>query len=491
MLRTSIRRLAAVVAVAMCLPAAGLSARPPVTVDEYRAAASKSASQTYPDRIVETYNLTRVLDPELSAAKRTESLKVIAAIGSPRESTRKQLSSLLGKASTPEPLREGLSRLLLGTGSSDVAVHVEEVKPAVASNPPAREPVLKYLDRRSDEGTLEELVKLWAAEPVPSPADEKYKSAIEKKSGKRWAQAVLDAINDPGFSARGSAIDVLAPRVDRDELREAVLRQRPKTAAMRAMKTFATAFNYVPASRAELIACDYLLQARQPYMADASAMYQKWQRADGYRFNVCDFHLLSRLQRDPLRKDLSRKDLSMDVLRGTLRRRHVTAGVVSTLAVKTDDFSRQVEKLSMADLWNLYLLEEMFRRPRVRMALKILAERDRADTDKARGGLIVYESGQAEARLYKPPADAGSDRYFVPSKLMEVHGRDALVRFICHFARAQNAGRAGPTSQELQDAQVGNYYGLVLTSVGEDAFCAHYYTPDGLVVSLGKFSYGR
>ena len=41
--------------------------------------------------------------------------------------------------------------------------------------------------------------------------------------------------------------------------------------------------------------------------------------------------------------------------------------------------------------------------------------------------------------------------------------------------------------EELADANVYDYYGLILTRVDENSFCGHYYTPEGLVISLGKY----
>ena len=64
-----------------------------------------------------------------------------------------------------------------------------------------------------------------------------------------------------------------------------------------------------------------------------------------------------------------------------------------------------------------------------------------------------------------------------------------MCRFNCHFEKADNTKRAGPGPEEIRDAMLRNYYGLIITSVNEKVFCAHYYNPDGLVVSMGTFRF--
>ena len=51
-------------------------------------------------------------------------------------------------------------------------------------------------------------------------------------------------------------------------------------------------------------------------------------------------------------------------------------------------------------------------------------------------------------------------------------------------------GPARPPESSL-DARKGNYYLLVLTTLEEGSFCAHYANPDGVVVSLGQFPLAR
>ena len=68
--------------------------------------------------------------------------------------------------------------------------------------------------------------------------------------------------------------------------------------------------------------------------------------------------------------------------------------------------------------------------------------------------------------------------------------RRALCRFVAHFEKVNNAERTGPTVEELLDAKTNNYYGLTFTTLDENRFSAHYFTPSGIVISLGKFPFG-
>jgi hypothetical protein len=224
-------------------------------------------------------------------------------------------------------------------------------------------------------------------------------------------------------------------------------------------------------------------------LPDASRLSLDWTKSYGYNFDIRDFHLLSRLARDPLRNNLKRTQIVLEIGQAFKTRKHVkhTPAVTGGADYK-ESFWLQVDKLTMADLWNLYLINEMLSRPLVQSSLRLMADGDLADAKSAWGGLVFYLNGQAEANLYPPDPDAGiDDRVYQPTKRLILDGRDSLCRFIGHFEQENNASRAGPTTEELADANVYDYYGLILTRVDRNTFCAHYYTPNGLVVSLGKF----
>ena len=66
-----------------------------------------------------------------------------------------------------------------------------------------------------------------------------------------------------------------------------------------------------------------------------------------------------------------------------------------------------------------------------------------------------------------------------------------MCRFVTHFEKVSNISLAGPTRGELLESRRDNYYGLVLAGISERLFSAHYYNPQGQVVSLGLVPFRR
>ena len=126
----------------------------------------------------------------------------------------------------------------------------------------------------------------------------------------------------------------------------------------------------------------------------------------------------------------------------------------------------------------------MLLRPHEQSIFGWMATGDLNDKVSAWGGLVFYENGQAEASIYHP--EKGSDLEYQPQPNLIKDVRDSLCRFVCHFEKVSSS-RVGPTAKELKDAKDSGYYGLVLTRVGANVFCAHYYNSTGLVISLGEF----
>ena len=101
-------------------------------------------------------------------------------------------------------------------------------------------------------------------------------------------------------------------------------------------------------------------------------------------------------------------------------------------------------------------------------------------------------AAQAEAKLYTPDRKVGeNDMAYAGTKRLIGDGRNAMCRFVAHFEKAQNVSLAGPTKGELLQSRRGNYYGLALTSISERMFSAHYYNPQGQVVSLGLYPFKK
>jgi len=462
-------------------------ARVPVSLAEYSRPAEPGRTR-YPDQTVLLHNLQRVLNADLAGEARLQSLELVVHLGGEDAEVRSSLATALGEEDAPAAVQEAVLAFLLKKDYPDLARHVVRALPRVKSNARLRDALLDWLVRHPTPEVLAEVVQLWADE-VPAGVDEpRYRIVIEKISGKDWDQALLDGINAEGFFARGSALEVLSARFPPAALRQRIAEMPARTEAVAALQSFIERFDYLPRTRVEFLAAASICQTQKQLLADAARMYAQWRETYAYTFNIRDFHLLSRLAGDPLRKTSRRTQLLLELGQSIGSREHVRAP--GEPGYKYDDrFATQIERLGAADLWNLYLLDQMLSTPRIQLALRIMAERDRADRASAWGGLIRYENGRAEARLYPPAAEGASDLIYVPGPRAERDTPDALCRFAGHFEQLHNADRAGPGGKELLDARLNNYYGLILTSISEHAFCAHYYGPDGIVVSLGKYPF--
>jgi hypothetical protein len=464
----------------------------PVTIKQYDEMKAAS-SQAYPPRTVALHNLQRVLDPQIPEPQRIESLRLVTQLGQDDADIRGQLAGILSDPTTSDTLRQAVLEVLLRGDQPGLAAYVVKILPKLDPASPLKKQVLEWMTRHPSPEVLSELVKLWAQEKsTTSPDEPRYRQVVEALSGKKWEQAVLNGLNSEAFTSRGSALEVLAARMTPQKLRQSVLALHPLTDAVIAMQVFLSRFDYLPTNRDALLGCVWLNKTKHPLVDDAARLASDWQQDYGYSFEIWDFHLLSRLARDPLRRNFRKTQLILELAQSLLKRPHAARAIPRAVGPYdfSDRFSKHVDSLSMADLWRLMLLNEMLSRPRVQAALKIMAEGDRNDTRSAWGGLIFYESGQAEARLYPPSyASGASDMLYVPTEEAVRDGRDALCRFHGHFEALDNAARSGPTTEELQDARQGAYPGLVITSLSKDSFCAHYYNPQGIVISLGKFPF--
>ena len=489
-MRRSVVTIATAV-LAACGAAGARTPVPPTSVKQYEAAVAKGRG-AYPRYVVRLHNLQRVLDPDLDADKRAASLRLVNLLGPGGIDARRPLAMLLADPKTPPGLQRALLHYLLKADQAGLGVHVVAVLPKLGPTDPLRETILAWLLKHPTRDVLIEIVKIWAREPITGVDEPRFRGIVERITGAEWDKALLDTINTPRFFARGSAMEILAARTNRRALRRAIVATKPKTEAMTAMKAFAEQLGFLPGGGADLLTAVVLHRTHKDMLPRVALAAGRWAANAGYVFNVCDFHLLSRLGQDPLRKQLSRRELFLDVARDVLRRGHVRAASAGASTGGTDDFARQADSLSMADLWNLKVLGEMLNRRRVQLALRIMAARDRADRRSAWGGLVAYERGGAQARLYPPRKGvAADDGKYVPSRRMIADSRDAICRFRARFEQIYNAARAGPTPGELGDAKRNNYYGLVLTGVSRDGFCAHYYNPKGIIVSLGRFPFGK
>jgi len=464
--------------------------RPPVTIQEYERSRSDPV-RAYPPQTVVLNNLKRVLDPQLPEPQRMDSLKLVSQLGEGDESVRAQLATLLTDTSASDELGQAVLTILLRKGDPKLAVHVARVLPRLDPNSPMKASVLDWLGGHPVPQVLAEVIKLWAQEPSISGRDEpRYRLVVESLSRQKWDQALVSGINSEGFRARGSAMEVLAARLPKADLRERVAAVQAQSDCVTVMQFFLTYFGYLPTTGETMLDCVWVYHKHAELFDGAVRLCSAWRESFGYQFDIRDFHLLSRLAADPVRRSYRRTQLVMDLARDLIKRRYVPSKATGSDISRrgADRFSRHVESLSMADLWNLKLLDEMLTRPLVQRKVRAMAYYDRSDTRSAWGGLVFFENGQAEARLYPPDYGAGSsDLGYRSTRDTQRDARYSLCRFHGHFENVANAGRAGPTPEELRAAKAGDYYGLILTSLDATSFAAHYYTPAGLVISLGTF----
>ncbi|MFP3937899.1 MAG: hypothetical protein ACLFVW_06120 [Phycisphaerae bacterium] len=447
---------------------------------------------SYPKRMVVLHNVQRVLDDELPDEKRIDSLRLLDKLDVKDRDVNEHLAALLADNHTPESVRRAVLEYLLERDYPGLARFVVGAFSNPDSESRLREPILDWLTRHPTPEVLSEVVKIWAREPADGEGERRFRQVVERITGKNWRDALLGALGARDFSARGSAFEVMRARMDKQALSRLILSLQPNSDAVRALQIFLRRFEYLPEDRESLLTVATHAARRTDRIEAAARLCRQWRREHDYRFRLRDFHLLSELSRDPLRGDLPRTQLVLEVGRGINSREHIsyTGRRSDPDDEYADNFWVQADSISVADLWRLHLLNEMFYRPRIRLALRRMARLDRTDQLRAWGGLVFYENGQAEAKLYPGKESPATPWRFVPSEEMLTDARDSLCRFHAHFDQVENRARVGPDSEELRQARKDKYDALVLTSLDKERFCAHYYTAEGRVVSLGTFRYG-
>ena len=443
------------------------------------------ARQSYPPYTVLQYILHRAVDGDLPVRERVESLRLADHLGSEDPQVRAVIASIMSEPKTPIQLHRAALAYLMNRNYPDLAGHLMKAWPTLSTDKQLLNSALTWLTNHPDPRVLAEVVKLWARQrKVTGPDESRFRLLVEKMSKKPWHEALLDGLNASAFFARGSAVEVLARRLTEDEFHMRLSRITPNTRAMSALRMFSDRFAYLPKNRSELLSMVIVSQSKPYVLNDTELLSEKWRKDENYRFNIRDFHLLSNLARDGLRKQYAREQLIGKISRSLLSRKHALNGRIA----RAGNFGLVSHKLSLADMWNVYLLSEMLARPRVQTQIGITAAGDRIDRQSQWGGLIVYKNGRAEAHLYRPGRKA-DDQDYISSKELARKSRFSLCRFVGHFEKLENVSRAGPTMAEMMDARNKNYNGLVLTTISGNLFAAHYYNPAGRIVSLGLFPY--
>jgi hypothetical protein len=453
--------------------------------------------QQYASSTVMLYNIQRVLDPDLPAERRVASLELISSLVGPNGKLPVEISSVLTQDDCPPALKKLITDRGVGVAAvtnhnpttvisnaseDDLKLALSQLAEAPAG--PKRTATLRWLIEHPRREVLPNLVKLWASEALDSSDEQLFRQAVTKLGAGQWPDVLLNSLNARKFAARGSALAVLSGRSSEIDLLNRIKRLTPNTVSVQAMQAFARKFGYIPAHGGELLACVILNSSSEKALDAPSRLAKQWGAKYGYKFNIRDFHLLKHLAADPLRNKIGRNELVKQIVAKLGPRKHVARTGLP--------FSKQAVNMTMSDLWNVLLLDEMLRRPRVSLALKILADRLRAGLSSPRSGLVFYEGGKASAKLYPQTIDSTrGDRDHLPEREFQRAGFDALCHLHTRFEKVFNGDVASASKRELAASQQANFYGLVVSSIDSGTFSAFYYNPKGSVVSLGLFAFGK
>lgn len=459
------------------------AAPPPTTIGGYEKL-PQGGNEVYPRQVILLHNIQRVLDADLPVKDRMDSLALtdrLVAANDP--DIMSQIGVVLTQPNCPPELHKAALQFLLKRNYPGLAGYVARGLPTVGKTGNLQEAMLEWLSQHPEPAVLGEVIKMWSAEPkIDGPFEVRYRMLVETITKKPWDQALMESVDTPEFGARWASMDVLSRRLGSQELRRRIKATRPVTEAMGALQFAVDLLDFVPATGLEFRALLLIYRQERDSFLPVARLADSWTSGFGYRFNIRDFHLLSRLTHDPLKANLGRAQLIDELTRAFSAREHLPGTNTA--------FAAQVDRLNAADFWNLYLINRMLSRPRIQMALRVMAARDLADRTSVWGGLIFYENGQAEAKLYPADRENGENDFeYIPSQQLRDDEPNSMCRFIAHFEKTFNSSRSAPTESELKDARDANHYGLILTSINENTFTAHYFNPQGVVISLGVFPF--
>ncbi len=468
-----------------------LDVEPPSTPAELTAQV-KADPNAFTDHTTILHNLQRTLDPDLPVDQRIRSLKVVELLDDHNAAHHKQLASLLSTEGTPPALRLAVLEMLVRADYLALGPHVVAALP-YSADPGLRQALLDWLARHRQPGVLADVLKLWASDdPDDPPSEGRYRRVVETITGRTWPDALLEALNRPVFSARGSAVELLASRVPVGDLQGRLMALKPRTPAVLALQYYVRDLRYVPASREELLFAVMVYMGHRRQLGAAVELAGKWTKQYGYRFAIRDFHLLSRLSSDPTWSRPDRPGLIVKLAERFASRRASAAdpSAGGTGSVTATGIIKQLAALSMSDLVRLAMIDKMLGRQRVQRAIRIMAGRDRQDRSSQWGGLIFYENGRADARLY-PPGTTGDDRRYAAGKRMFQDATDSLAHFQGHFWTANNAAAIAPSDADLLGARKLHVPGVILTSLTATSFNAVYYDTQGIRVNMGGYPYAN
>jgi len=333
--------------------------------------------------------------------------------------------------------------------------------------------LLDWLTRHPHRPWLADVVCLWArADGSEEATETRFRRTVETLSARPWSDALLAGLNDPDFTARRSALAVLAARLDHDVLARRIAALPSQTVAVEAMQYTLGRIDYLPAAD-ELLAVVEAYVARRDRLDAALAVAEAWTAAGEYTFTIRDMHLLAGLTDETLRRGrreplLSRLDAQLRV-----QTRRAAAPIGDAVA------ATPLSALSTAALVRLHLLSGMLERGDLAAALARRCRRQGASW----GGLVFLDDGAATTHLYAPASPA--DGPWQPSGRML---QDARFAVACIHGRPADTAPPSVIPDAVRHSldRLGTPAVAVwLAAPGQLA--AVYYDRDGTWVPLGAF----
>lgn len=143
--------------------------------------------------------------------------------------------------------------------------------------------------------------------------------------------------------------------------------------------------------------------------------------------------------------------------------------------------------MSWGDLLTVLVVDDSIMSPEVQSQLFTQRALDKKDTSTEYGGVIETGSDSGwRAVLFRPrQRDRLSDQRFVASDDMFRFSDRSLAHYHFHANDRNNSKYAGPSLQDLQNANASQRTSVVLTSLSSDELNVDVYFGNGVVIDLG------
>lgn len=168
-------------------------------------------------------------------------------------------------------------------------------------------------------------------------------------------------------------------------------------------------------------------------------------------------------------------------------------GVASFRGVRSESVEFWGERMSWGDALSVLVVDEALQTSDFERAIFEFAELDRADTTTEYGGTLEWVDGRRWRLSLFPPraSDRRGDDVFVASAEMIEASDRALAHFHLHAQRVNMVPFAGPSQGDLAYAARSGRTCVVFTSIDARTMNIDFYTPGGIVIDLGTYTYER